>query len=195
MRILANSLLVLAAVVWAGTAAAGTVDATVTNDGHVDSETVYDISDAISVDVTIDTEVAINTYGIHVQWSDNLEVEVDSITAIDNPHPGSDLCIPSVGCFPGQNWKSLGGSGTIDEDGVYFNSTDLGDEGGVFVDELVGQHPTEGHRGSVKPPPVRRQDHGVTFTQEGADAGGERERAGGRAVAVEEQHRGRPRTQ
>ena len=119
MRTFAKFLLVLAAVVWAGTAVAGTIDVTVTNPGHIDSDTIYLPSDLISVDITITTEVPIVAYGIHVNTSADLSVA--SIVGIPGGHPGI-------------YWQSFGGDGSVDANGVYFNSQDATGVGGVFVD-------------------------------------------------------------
>ena len=130
MRILAQTLLVLAAVVWAGTATAGSIDLTIINDGHVDSQSFYGVSDSVTIEVTMDSaDVVVSSYFFHVDF-DNSEVSLSSVEPYGPyPYPYGSIIA----------WAPLAGNLEVDAYGLYLNSFATGGKSrpGVFTDTWI----------------------------------------------------------
>jgi hypothetical protein len=123
IRMLRKSLLVLAALAWAGMASASTITVNVINEGHVPSSTHYGVGDMIEVEVVIDTNEVLANMFYYIAFTDNL----DFISQTRN-----------TGSLPGANWTDqFAVDGTVGVAGVIASQQDVGAVGGLFSGVVV----------------------------------------------------------
>ncbi len=122
IRMLGNSLLVLATLAWAGAASASTITLNVINAGHVPSST-YQVGDAIEVEVVIDANENLSNMFYYIAFTDNLNF----ISQTTN-----------TGGLPGASWTDqFAVDGTIGAGGVIASQQDVGAVGGLFGGVVV----------------------------------------------------------
>jgi hypothetical protein len=129
MRRLSLLILMLAAVVWAGTATAGSIDLTVISDPVPSPTTIFVPSDTITIEVSINGEgLKINNYFFTITWSDSF-----SLTGIDT---GSQW-MPNFGYS--EYWAHLSGNLAVDAYGLELNGYDPGGKcnSQTFLDEVL----------------------------------------------------------
>lgn len=112
MRTIGKSLLVLATLVWAGTASAASISV-------VNAPAEAAPSDLVTVDVVMDGTgvTAIASMFFHVNWTANVSLVSRTYAA----------------GLPGVFWSTLPGHGTVDANGLYTAQYDVTDTGGVFA--------------------------------------------------------------
>jgi hypothetical protein len=115
MRVIVKTMLVLAALVWAGTASAASI--TAIDRGGPESSVIYFPSDTVTVDIVMDgSDVsAIASMFFHVDFTDNLSLG-----------PVTFFLPPAV------YWGEFAGNGTVDEKGLFISLVDLTDQGMVI---------------------------------------------------------------
>ena len=129
MRIFAKALLVLAAVVWAGTASAGTISAVNLTDGGDASSIIHAPSDIIEVEIRMDSAgVVVSSYFFHVGFEESL-VLLSAAPYGPYPYPTGS---PNA-------WAPLAGNLSVDAYGLYLNSYASGGKSrpGVFSDTWI----------------------------------------------------------
>ena len=123
IRMLEKSLLVLAALAWAGAASASTITVNVVNEGHVASSTYYQTGDVIEAEVVIDTNEDLANMFYYIAFTDNLNF----ISQTTN-----------TGDFPGASWTDqFAVDGTVGAGGVIASQQDVGAVGGLFGGVIV----------------------------------------------------------
>lgn len=115
---LGKSLLVLAALVWAGAASASTITVNV-----ISEATYYEVGDVIEVEVVIDTNENLANMFYYIAFTDN----VNFISQTTN-----------TGDFPGASWTDqFAVDGTVGAGGVIASQQDVGAVGGLFNGVIV----------------------------------------------------------
>jgi hypothetical protein len=118
IRMLGKSLLVLAALVWAGAASASTITVNV-----ISEATYYEVGDVIEVEVVIDTNENLANMFYYIAFTDN----VNFISQTTN-----------TGDFPGASWTDqFAVDGTVGAGGVIASQQDVGAVGGLFNGVIV----------------------------------------------------------
>lgn len=118
IRMLQRSLLVLAALVWAGAASASTITVNVINEAPY-----YEAGDVIEAEVVIDTNENLANMFYYIAFTDNLNF----ISQTTN-----------TGNFPGASWTDqFAVDGTVGAGGVIASQQDVGAVGGLFGGAIV----------------------------------------------------------